>query len=93
MSLAFVAGLLGAGAARADDSIRIAVTAGPHAQIAEVAKKVAEREGLHLTIVEFQDYIQPNAALDAGDVQARRRHTAAAYRNPLWFVVRAPGKP
>jgi D-methionine transport system substrate-binding protein len=62
--------LLCAGSARAEDAIRIAVTAGPHAQIAEVAKKVAERDGLKLTIVEFQDYIQPNAALDAGDVQA-----------------------
>ena len=54
----------------AQDTVRIAVTAGPHAQIAEVAKKVAERDGLKLQIVEFQDYIQPNAALDAGDVQA-----------------------
>lgn len=56
--------------AYAADTIRIAVTAGPHAQIAEVAKKVAERDGLILKIVEFQDYIQPNAALDAGDVEA-----------------------
>jgi len=56
--------------AQAQDVIKIAVTAGPHAQIAEVAKKVAERDGLKLQIVEFNDYIQPNAALDAGDVQA-----------------------
>ncbi len=54
----------------AQQTIRIAVTAGPHAQIAEVAKKVAEREGLVLKVIEFQDYIQPNAALDAGDVEA-----------------------
>ena len=59
-----------AGTAHAQDAIRIGVTAGPHAQIAEVAKQVAERDGLNLQIVEFQDYIQPNAALDAGDVQA-----------------------
>jgi D-methionine transport system substrate-binding protein len=57
-------------ASQAQEAIRIAVTAGPHARIAEVAKKVAERDGLTLQIVEFQDYIQPNAALDAGDVQA-----------------------
>src|SRR5687767_373112 len=57
-------------AAHAQDVIKVAVTAGPHAQIAEVAKKVAERDGLKLHVVEFQDYIQPNAALDAGDVQA-----------------------
>jgi D-methionine transport system substrate-binding protein len=64
------AALLAAGSAHAQDSIKIAVTNGPHAQIAEVARKVAERDGLKLQIVEFADYIQPNAALDAGDVQA-----------------------
>ena len=63
-------GLLLGGIAHAQETIRIAVTAGPHAQIAEVAKRVAERDGLILKIVEFQDYIQPNAALDAGDVEA-----------------------
>ena len=63
-------GLAFAGIACAQDVIRIGVTAGPHAQIAEVAKKVAERDGLKLQIVEFQDYIQPNAALDSGDLQA-----------------------
>ena len=57
-------------AVQAQDTVRIAVTAGPHAQIAEVARTVAARDGLVLQIVEFQDYIQPNAALDAGDVQA-----------------------
>lgn len=62
--------LLMAGLVHAQETVRIAVTAGPHAQIAEVAKQVAARDGLTLKIVEFQDYIQPNAALDAGDVEA-----------------------
>jgi len=53
-----------------DRPIKIGVTAGPHAQIAEVAKQVAAREGLTLQIVEFNDYIQPDAALDAGDLDA-----------------------
>ncbi len=56
---------LAGGVAAAEDTVRLAVTAGPHAQIAEVAKKVAERDGLVIKIVEFQDYIQPNAVLDA----------------------------
>jgi len=59
-----------AGTAHAQEAIRIGVTAGPHAQMTEVAKQVAERDGLNLQIVEFQDYIQPNAALDSGDLQA-----------------------
>lgn len=56
--------------AQAEDSIKIGVTNGPHAQLAEVARKVAERDGLKLQIVEFNDYSRPNAALDAGDLDA-----------------------
>ena len=51
-----------------DKPIRVGVTAGPHAQIFEQVKKVAERDGLKLQIIEFSDYIQPNAALAAGDL-------------------------
>lgn len=58
-------------AAQAQDKpIRVGVTAGPHAEILEVVKKVAERDGLKLQIVEFSDYVQPNAALNAGDLDA-----------------------
>jgi len=56
--------------ASAAEVIRLGVTAGPHAQIAEVAKRVAARDGLDIRIVEFQDYIQPDAALDSGDLDA-----------------------
>jgi len=64
-------GLLQAASARAQDRpIKVGVTAGPHAQIAEIAKQVAARDGLVLQIVEFNDYIQPDAALDAGDLDA-----------------------
>ena len=48
--------------------IKIGVTAGPHAQIFEQVKKIAEKDGLRIEIIEFSDYIQPNAALAAGDV-------------------------
>ncbi|CAH2601168.1 L-methionine/D-methionine ABC transporter membrane anchored binding protein [Rhodovastum atsumiense] len=58
-------------AARADTTtLRIGVTAGPHAQILEAVRNVAARRGLALKIVEFSDYITPNVALDAGDLQA-----------------------
>jgi D-methionine transport system substrate-binding protein len=53
-----------------DKPLKIGVTAGPHAQIMEAVKKVAEKNGLKLQIVEFSDYIQPNAALAAGDLDA-----------------------
>jgi len=48
--------------------LKVGVTGGPHAQIFEVVKKVAERDGLKIQIVEFSDYVQPNAALAAGDL-------------------------
>jgi D-methionine transport system substrate-binding protein len=67
----FAAAALVAGASLASaQTIKLGVTAGPHAQIAEVAKQVAARDGLVLQIVEFNDYVQPNAALDAGDLDA-----------------------
>ena len=52
----------------ADKPIKVGVTAGPHAQILEVVKKVAEKDGLKIQIVEFNDYIQPNVALNQGDI-------------------------
>lgn len=62
---------LAAGGALAQGKpIKIGVTAGPHAEIMEAVKKVAEQDGLKLQIVEFNDYIQPNAALAAGDLDA-----------------------
>jgi len=60
-----------AGLALAQDKpLKVGVTAGPHAQIFEQVKKVAEKDGLKIQIVEFTDYIQPNAALAAGDLDA-----------------------
>ncbi|KQP15043.1 MetQ/NlpA family ABC transporter substrate-binding protein [Pseudorhodoferax sp. Leaf267] len=51
-----------------DKTLKVGVTAGPHAQIFEQVKRIAEKDGLKLQVVEFSDYIQPNAALAAGDL-------------------------
>jgi D-methionine transport system substrate-binding protein len=57
--------------AHADDKvIKVGTIGGPDAQIWEVVTKVAKREGLNVKVVEFNDYVQPNAALDAGDLDA-----------------------
>ncbi|WP_018607234.1 MetQ/NlpA family ABC transporter substrate-binding protein [Uliginosibacterium gangwonense] len=53
-----------------EKTIKVGVTAGPHAQILEVVKKVAEHDGLKIQIIEFTDYIQPNAALASNDLDA-----------------------
>ncbi|RVU19481.1 MetQ/NlpA family ABC transporter substrate-binding protein [Methylobacterium oryzihabitans] len=69
----FVASLLtlvvSLGVAEAE-TIKVGATTGPHAEVLEAAAKVAARDGLTVQIVEFNDYIQPNAALAAGDLQA-----------------------
>jgi D-methionine transport system substrate-binding protein len=65
------AALVGTAPALAQDKpLKIGVTAGPHAQIFEQVKKVAEKDGLKIQIIEFSDYVQPNAALAAGDLAA-----------------------
>ncbi|CAN5393976.1 MetQ/NlpA family ABC transporter substrate-binding protein [soil metagenome] len=70
-SLAFsaVAALALTVAAHAE-TIKVGVTAGPHAQIMEAVKAVAAKKGLDIQILEFSDYVVPNAALEAGDLQA-----------------------
>lgn len=50
--------------------LRVGVTTGPHAEILEAVRAEAETAGLRIRIVEFTDYVQPNAALAAGDLDA-----------------------
>ena len=70
-SLALAAATFLAGPVLAQDKpLKIGVTAGPHAQIFEQVKKVAAKDGLQIQVVEFSDYVQPNAALSAGDLDA-----------------------
>jgi D-methionine transport system substrate-binding protein len=52
------------------ETIKVGATAGPHAQILEAVKPIAAKKGLDIQIVEFSDYVVPNAALEAGDLQA-----------------------
>lgn len=51
-----------------EEPLKIGVTVGPHAQIGEVARQVAEKQGLSVKLIEFSDFIQPNAALDTKDI-------------------------
>lgn len=70
-SVLLAAGILAAPlAARADETIKVGVTGGPHAEILQEVKKVAAQDGLTIKIVEFSDYVQPNAALASGDLDA-----------------------
>lgn len=51
-------------------AIKVGATPAPHAEILEEAKAVLEGKGYDLQIVEFTDYVQPNNALDAGEIDA-----------------------
>ncbi|MFL0267679.1 MetQ/NlpA family ABC transporter substrate-binding protein [Candidatus Clostridium radicumherbarum] len=50
-------------AASSDEPLKVGVTAGPHEQVAEKVKEVAEKNGLKIKIVTFNDYVQPNKQL------------------------------
>ncbi|HIT89386.1 MAG TPA: MetQ/NlpA family ABC transporter substrate-binding protein [Candidatus Merdenecus merdavium] len=53
-----------------DKKIIIGATPSPHAEILEVAKEELKKEGYELEIKEFTDYIQPNKAVDSGELDA-----------------------
>jgi D-methionine transport system substrate-binding protein len=57
-------------AAALAETIKIGVTPGPHAQIFEAVKPIAAKKGLDIQLVEFSDYVIPNEALNAGEIQA-----------------------
>lgn len=59
------------------ETIKVGQTSGPHAEIMEHVKKIAAKDGLNIEVIEFSDYIQPNAALDAGDIDANNYQTQA----------------
>jgi len=67
---AALATAIGLGAAAQAETIKVGVTPGPHAQILEAVKPIAAKKGLDIEIIEFSDYVVPNAALDAGELHA-----------------------
>ncbi|TCR68306.1 MetQ/NlpA family ABC transporter substrate-binding protein [Bosea sp. BK604] len=56
--------------AQQNQVIRIGASPGPHAEILEKVKPLAAKKGLDLKVIEFSDYVVPNQALDAGELEA-----------------------
>ena len=50
--------------------ITVGASPSPHAEILAVAKDVLAEQGYTLDVKEYSDYIQPNVALSAGDLDA-----------------------
>ncbi|CAM3110131.1 MetQ/NlpA family ABC transporter substrate-binding protein [Vibrio rarus] len=48
--------------------IKIGATVGPHAQVVEAVAKQAAKQGIKIEVVQFSDYITPNAALEDGSI-------------------------
>ena len=64
-------GLIGCGSKSVDDkNIKIGVSPVPHKEIIENIVPQLEKEGYKVEIVEFNDYVLPNEALESGEIDA-----------------------
>jgi D-methionine transport system substrate-binding protein len=52
------------------EEVVVGASPAPHAEILEAAKDLMAEKGYKLTIVEYTDYVQPNLALESGDLDA-----------------------
>ena len=50
--------------------IIVGATPAPHAEILNAAKDILKEKGYDLVVKEYTDYVQPNLALDSGDLDA-----------------------
>ena len=66
----------GSSEAPADDTadkeitLKIGASPTPHAEILRAAEEELAAKGIKLEIMEFTDYVQPNLAVDSGDLDA-----------------------
>lgn len=65
-----------------DKVITVGATLVPHAQVLnQVVRDVLAEDGWTLDLVEYNDYVQPNAQLDAGDLDANYYQTLGYMKN------------
>ena len=78
--------------------VKIGVTAGPHAEIMDNVKKLAEKQGLKIEVVEFSDYVTPNVSLallvlaDKGFIEVKDKNdvstsVASITKNPKNYKI------
>jgi D-methionine transport system substrate-binding protein len=56
--------------AKEDKTIKVGASVTPHAKILEQTKETLAKEGYTLEVVEYNDYVLPNTALDNGELDA-----------------------
>lgn len=59
-----------AASAEVKETIKVAASATPHAEILEQAKPILAAEGWDLEVTVFDDYVQPNLVVESGDFDA-----------------------
>lgn len=69
-AVALVSSLCLAGLAHAATTLTVGASPTPHAELLGEAAKLLKPAGIELKIVEYSDYVQPNVALDSGDLDA-----------------------
>lgn len=70
LALTLALSLAACGGKNDDKTIKVGATPAPHAEILEVIKNELAKDGWTLEIVEFNDYVQPNQALEDGELDA-----------------------
>ena len=61
---------VGTSAEAADKTIRVGASPTPHAEILRACEPILKEQGYTLEIVEYADYVQPNVALESGELDA-----------------------
>lgn len=88
-SIIALAGFIGVAQA---ETIRVGVTAGPHAEVIDVVRKVAAERGLDIKVIEFTDYVVPNQALAQKDLEANSFQHEPYLKNQIsktgWKIVK-----
>ncbi|MCA2018654.1 MetQ/NlpA family ABC transporter substrate-binding protein [Vibrio tritonius] len=67
LAAALITGLTACGQEDTQE-IKVGATVGPHAQVVEAVAKEAAKQGLKVKVVEFNDYVTPDAALADGSI-------------------------
>ncbi len=60
----------GSAAGSADTTIKVGASVTPHAEILNQVKDTLAQEGYQLEVVEYNDYVLPNTALESGELDA-----------------------
>lgn len=70
LAMVFAFAACGQNSATNDKVIKVGASVTPHSEILEIAKQVLAKDGYDLQITQFNDYVQPNTAVESGELDA-----------------------